>query len=191
MSLLYYEQDFVNQEFEPDGLDEILNNGIQTSDPIIDELLSQREIMTDVSEKYEIERQRRMYTMLRYSRRYRRLQVAQANDKWENQTPDLQLLINDSLKCEESTDDKDSGIELESSDSDSSLSEQLQSTNAEHTFRPHPRRNHRVSFSEQVCVIHIQQPEESNQQEKMTKERLRRTTVARSFLQAFKLLRSS
>ncbi len=53
------------------------------SDPIIQKLLANRQCMTDVSEAEELERQKRMYVMLRHSRKYKKLQVEQANDLWE------------------------------------------------------------------------------------------------------------
>ncbi|TPX56288.1 hypothetical protein SpCBS45565_g08438 [Spizellomyces sp. 'palustris'] len=54
------------------------------NDPIISQLLSHREQMTDVSHADEQERQRRMYTMLRHSRKYKKIQVELANGRWEN-----------------------------------------------------------------------------------------------------------
>jgi hypothetical protein len=44
-------------------------------DVIIQELLKNRPIMTDVNLEYENERQNRMYNMLRHSSHYKRLQV--------------------------------------------------------------------------------------------------------------------
>ena len=58
-------------------------------DPIIFQLLEKRSKMTDVDEEAEAERQRRMYIMLRHSRRYKKLQVANANNRWD---ADLDLL---------------------------------------------------------------------------------------------------
>ncbi|KND02046.1 uncharacterized protein SPPG_02550 [Spizellomyces punctatus DAOM BR117] len=54
------------------------------NDPIISQLLSHREQMTDVSDADEQERQRRMYTMLRHSRKYKKIQVELANGRWES-----------------------------------------------------------------------------------------------------------
>ncbi|KAI9105933.1 hypothetical protein DFS34DRAFT_36802 [Phlyctochytrium arcticum] len=56
-----------------------------TYDPIIAQLLSSRQEMKDVSPEDEQERQRRMYIMLKYSRKYRKIQVEQANEKWGEQ----------------------------------------------------------------------------------------------------------
>ncbi|TPX46547.1 hypothetical protein SeMB42_g02217 [Synchytrium endobioticum] len=57
-------------------------NDARVADPIIMQLLSTRVKMTDVSDAYEDERQRRMYNMLRHSHQYKRLQVRDANAKW-------------------------------------------------------------------------------------------------------------
>jgi NH3-dependent NAD+ synthetase len=46
-----------------------------SQDVIILELLKNRPQMSDVNEKFEKERQRRMYNMLRHSNHYKRLQV--------------------------------------------------------------------------------------------------------------------
>ena len=44
-------------------------------DEIIQEMLKNRPIMTDVNLEFENERQKRMYNMLRHSSHYKRLQV--------------------------------------------------------------------------------------------------------------------
>ena len=49
---------------------------------IINQMLANRRIMTDVSPDAELERQRRMYSMLRYSSHYKKLQVKKANSLW-------------------------------------------------------------------------------------------------------------
>ncbi|RKO98691.1 hypothetical protein CXG81DRAFT_21118 [Caulochytrium protostelioides] len=54
-----------------------------TRDPIIAQLLINRQHQSDVSAADEEERQRRMYNMLRYSHHYKRLQVQHANSIWD------------------------------------------------------------------------------------------------------------
>lgn len=54
-------------------------------DPIIKTLLSTRKQITDISPEDELERQHRMYNMLRWSNKYKKLQVSQANSNWVSQ----------------------------------------------------------------------------------------------------------
>ncbi|KAJ3331891.1 hypothetical protein HDU76_001923 [Blyttiomyces sp. JEL0837] len=56
------------------------------NDPIIAKMLEQRGPMTDVSEKDEAERRKRMYIMLRWSNHYKKLQVEKANEHWKAET---------------------------------------------------------------------------------------------------------
>ncbi|KAJ3087172.1 hypothetical protein HK102_011668, partial [Quaeritorhiza haematococci] len=51
-------------------------------DPTLQQLLAKRQQMTDVSANDELERQRRMYNMLRHSHHYKKLQVRDANARW-------------------------------------------------------------------------------------------------------------
>jgi len=62
------------------------------NDPIIKKLLSTRQHMQDCSPSDEAERQRRMYNMLRWSTKYKKIQVNQANTNWVSQNT-LQLPI--------------------------------------------------------------------------------------------------
>ena len=52
-------------------------------DPIITALLSSRGKISDVSQSAEEERQRRMYVMLRWSHKYKKMQVESANAMWD------------------------------------------------------------------------------------------------------------
>ncbi|KAI9333753.1 hypothetical protein DFJ73DRAFT_895548 [Zopfochytrium polystomum] len=56
--------------------------GAATMDPIIAQILSARGPIDDISPSDELERQRRMYVMLRWSPRYKKLQVQGANATW-------------------------------------------------------------------------------------------------------------
>ncbi|KAI8828142.1 hypothetical protein BJ741DRAFT_627197 [Chytriomyces cf. hyalinus JEL632] len=51
-------------------------------DPIISQMLQHRPVMDDVPPDAEEERRRRMFVMLRWSNRYKKLQVEDANAKW-------------------------------------------------------------------------------------------------------------
>ncbi|KAJ3230439.1 hypothetical protein HDU81_004503 [Chytriomyces hyalinus] len=51
-------------------------------DPIINQMLQDRPAMDDVPPDAEEERRRRMFVMLRWSNRYKKLQVEDANAKW-------------------------------------------------------------------------------------------------------------
>ncbi|KAJ3087174.1 hypothetical protein HK102_011670 [Quaeritorhiza haematococci] len=62
-------------------------------DPILQKLLSKRQKMMDVSEDAEMERQRRMYNMLRHSHHYKKLQVEDANARWGSAMADLELAL--------------------------------------------------------------------------------------------------
>jgi hypothetical protein len=71
----------------PNSLDEritLVNISTPTKqkDPIIAALLATRGPILDVSESAEEERQRRMYVMLRWSHKYKKMQVESANAMW-------------------------------------------------------------------------------------------------------------
>ncbi|KAJ3005430.1 UNVERIFIED_CONTAM: hypothetical protein HDU68_004620 [Siphonaria sp. JEL0065] len=53
------------------------------NDPIIAKMLQDRNKMTDVDETAELERQKRMFVMLRWSEKYKKIQVHEANSKWQ------------------------------------------------------------------------------------------------------------
>ncbi|KAJ3403182.1 hypothetical protein HDU80_004414 [Chytriomyces hyalinus] len=57
-------------------------------DPIISQMLQHRPAMDDVPPDAEEERRRRMFVMLRWSNRYKKLQVEDANAKWLEQGED-------------------------------------------------------------------------------------------------------
>ena len=84
---------------------ETLSTQLYNDDPLIQKLLSTRQQMTDVSEQDEQERQNRMYVMLRHSRKYRKMQVAQANDRWEKHSSHMNFsdLLDEALAATEDT----------------------------------------------------------------------------------------
>lgn len=61
------------------------------NDPIIQKILANRNEMTDVSLADEEERLKRMYVMLRHSKKYKKMQVEEANKLW-NEDLDVALL---------------------------------------------------------------------------------------------------
>ncbi|KAI8616378.1 hypothetical protein BC830DRAFT_205543 [Chytriomyces sp. MP71] len=80
-----------------------------SQDPIIDFMLHRRPEMHDVPADADEERRRRMFVMLRWSSQYKRLQVEQANAKWQaeqDSPPDnpFQMLLQKSasdLACDD------------------------------------------------------------------------------------------
>ncbi|KAJ3087513.1 hypothetical protein HK102_010901 [Quaeritorhiza haematococci] len=62
-------------------------------DPILQQLLAKRQKMMDVSASDELERQRRMYNMLRHSHHYKKLQVRDANARWGSAMTDLDFAL--------------------------------------------------------------------------------------------------
>lgn len=123
-------------------------------DPIIQKILSQRTYMDDVSSDDELERQRRMLPMLRHSRKYKKLQVSDANQKWGlSKFSELDAFLGEVCeaadldptlmmqKGSDSFSSTDSGVDLSNRESTASLPETL------------PRKEKRVSFSDHVHFI--------------------------------------
>jgi hypothetical protein len=67
------QNDILDQRKSSENIDMVAAKLSQ--DTIIQQLLKNRPSMTDVDEEHELERQRRMYNMLRHSSHYKRLQV--------------------------------------------------------------------------------------------------------------------
>ena len=59
------------------------NESDQQPDPIIKAILASRHV-NDVPEQFEMERQRRMFNMLRFSKQYKKRQIMQANEIWDD-----------------------------------------------------------------------------------------------------------
>ncbi|KXS15478.1 hypothetical protein M427DRAFT_70063 [Gonapodya prolifera JEL478] len=59
------------------------------NDPIIRDILSRRQVF-DVAPELEAERLRRMFIMLRHSKKYKRAQVSRANETWDRWNDQLQ-----------------------------------------------------------------------------------------------------
>jgi hypothetical protein len=64
------------------------------TDEIIQEMLKSRLEQTDVDKQHEQERQRRMYSMLRNSSHFKKLQVAHANQHWSLELDELADALN-------------------------------------------------------------------------------------------------
>ena len=128
-----------------------------------------------------------MYTMLRYSRRYRKIQVAQANEKWEEATAASDCLENlldqtdlnlteDLLQCTSfETVKHDSGINTPTLCSQDGIAvEPIKK-----------KRAPRVSFSENVHVIKESESSEMTESDEETLYQERRSS-SKSFLNLFK-----
>ncbi len=123
-------------------------SSLGSSDPLIALMLSNRQIPTDLSPENELETRNRLYTMLRHSKTYKRLQVARANEKWmsgndltapisnECQSPSSGNLLRE-LECLDVA--YDSGVDVGSS-----------MTSRQSSVSAQKKRDRRVSFSDKI-----------------------------------------
>jgi hypothetical protein len=56
-----------------------------STDPIITAMLSNRQVPDDLTPEQEQETRERLYVMLRHSKKYKKMQVVQANEKWQSE----------------------------------------------------------------------------------------------------------
>ena len=67
------------------SLNVYINNNTQPfDDPIIQKMFENRVEMTDIAPEFELIRRQRMHNLLRYSKKYQKLQVAEANKNWDS-----------------------------------------------------------------------------------------------------------
>jgi hypothetical protein len=134
------------------------------NDPIIAIMLSRRQSTNDMTPEQDQELQNRLYTMLRYSKNYKRLQVAHANQKWLSHLSGSDVtapIASDNVKAVDLS-MKSPASEIISAPYDSGVDmscmngSQLSATPLE----PPKKRDRRISFSDKIEFLEIESPDE-------------------------------